>query len=75
MAGASIVLAVRRSHDPVRPQPAPSDPQHSRSLEEGPQFRSLTVLVVFTLLSGTVFYSTVEGWNVVDALCFEILSR
>jgi len=26
-----------------------------------PQFRSLTVLVVFTLLSGTDFYIAVEG--------------
>jgi diacylglycerol kinase len=25
------------------------------------QFRSLAVLVVFTLLSGTLFYRTVEG--------------
>jgi voltage-gated potassium channel len=34
------------------------------------QFRSLTVLVAFTLLSGTLFYHTVEGWSVVDAFYF-----
>jgi hypothetical protein len=32
-----------------------------------PQFCSLVVLVVITLLSGIVFYSQVEGWSVVDA--------
>ena len=37
-----------------------------------PQFRSLTFLVVFTLLGGTIFYTTVEGWSVVDALYFSI---
>ena len=35
-----------------------------------PQFRSLTFLVAFTLLSGTLFYRTVEGWSVVDAFYF-----
>jgi hypothetical protein len=36
------------------------------------QFRSLTVLVVFTLLSGTLFYSSVEGWSIVDAFYFSV---
>jgi voltage-gated potassium channel len=36
------------------------------------QFRSLAVLVVFTLLSGTLFYRTVEGWSVVDAFYFSV---
>ena len=30
-----------------------------------PQFRSLVFLVVITLLGGTIFYSTVEGWSIV----------
>jgi voltage-gated potassium channel len=34
------------------------------------QFRALTFLVAFTLLSGTLFYRTVEGWSVVDAFYF-----
>ena len=33
-----------------------------------PRFRSLVLLVLVTLRGGTVFYSTVEGWSVVDAL-------
>ena len=36
------------------------------------QFRSLTFLVVITLLGGTVFYSTVEGWSIVDAFYFSV---
>lgn len=35
-----------------------------------PQFRSLTLLVAFTLLTGTLFYRTVEGWSIVDAFYF-----
>ena len=35
-----------------------------------PQFRYLTFLVVITLLGGTIFYSLVEGWSVVDAFYF-----
>ncbi len=37
-----------------------------------PQFRSLVFLVLITLLGGTLFYSTVEGWSVVDALYFSV---
>src|SRR3712207_5567153 len=37
-----------------------------------PQFRSLVVLVVITLLGGTIFYSSVEGWSVVDAFYFSV---
>ena len=37
-----------------------------------PQFRSLVFLVVITLLGGTIFYSTVEGWTIVDALYFSV---
>jgi hypothetical protein len=40
-----------------------------------PQFRSLTFLVVFTLLSGTLFYRAVEGWSTVDAFYFSVLDR
>lgn len=35
-----------------------------------PQFRSLTLLVAFTLLTGTIFYRSVEGWSIVDAFYF-----
>jgi len=37
-----------------------------------PQFRSLVVLVFFTLLSGTLFYSLQEGWSIVDAFYFSV---
>jgi len=37
-----------------------------------PEFRSLVFLVLITLLGGTVFYSQVEGWSVVDALYFSV---
>src|SRR4028119_849607 len=37
-----------------------------------PRFRSLALLVVFTLLGGTIFYTTVEGWSVVDAFYFSV---
>jgi voltage-gated potassium channel len=37
-----------------------------------PQFRSLVFLVIITLVGGTIFYSSVEGWSVVDALYFRV---
>ena len=37
-----------------------------------PQFRSLVFLVVITLLGGTIFYSSVEGWTIVDAFYFSV---
>jgi len=37
-----------------------------------PQFRTLLVLVLFTLLSGTIFYSLEEGWTIVDAFYFSV---
>src|SRR5918997_1983507 len=37
-----------------------------------PEFRSLVILVVITLLGGTIFYNTVEGWSIVDALYFSV---
>jgi voltage-gated potassium channel Kch len=37
-----------------------------------PQFRSLVFLVVITLLGGTILYSSVEGWSVVDAFYFSV---
>ena len=37
-----------------------------------PEFRTLVYLVVITLLGGTIFYSTVEGWSIVDAFYFSV---
>ena len=39
-----------------------------------PQFRVLVGLVVFLLLSGTVFYSLHEGWSIVDAIYFSVIT-
>src|SRR3712207_43441 len=35
-------------------------------------FRSLVYLVLLTLASGTIFYTTVEKWSVVDAFYFSV---
>jgi voltage-gated potassium channel len=35
-----------------------------------PQFRALVILVIATLLTGTIFYSLHEGWSVVDSFYF-----
>ncbi len=40
--------------------------------QRDPQFRTLVVLVIFTLLSGTIFYSVQEGWSIVDAFYFSV---
>jgi hypothetical protein len=36
------------------------------------EFRSLAFLVLIILASGTIFYTTVEKWSVVDALYFSV---
>jgi voltage-gated potassium channel len=35
-----------------------------------PEFRALLYLLAVMLVGGTVFYSSVEGWGVLDALFF-----
>ena len=37
-----------------------------------PQGRSLAALVAAQLLLGTIFYSFVEGWRVIDAVYFSV---
>ena len=37
-----------------------------------PDFRTLIILVFFTLMTGTIFYSLQEGWSLVDALYFSV---
>lgn len=39
-----------------------------------PATRGLVLLAVLTLVSGTVFYSSVEGWGVLDALYFSVVT-
>ena len=43
-----------------------------RAWRRDPRFRSLAFLVAFTLLSGTIFYSAVERWSLVDAFYFSV---
>jgi len=43
----------------------------SRALRS-PEFRGLSLVVLVLLLSGTAFYSSVEGWRVLDALYFSV---
>ena len=39
-----------------------------------PEFRGLAGLVIVTLLSGTLFYSEIEGWNLLDSLYFSVVT-
>jgi len=41
--------------------------------QEAP-FRSASIVLLALLLSGTVFYSTVEGWGIVDSLYFSVVT-
>ena len=36
------------------------------------EFRALLFVLVGLLVSGTVFYSTVEGWGILDSLYFSV---
>ncbi len=38
------------------------------------QFRSLLLFVLFLLLGATYFYYKLEGWSVVDALYFSVMT-
>ena len=39
-----------------------------------PEFRAIFILVAVLLASGTVFYSGVEGWGVIDSLYFSVIT-
>src|SRR5215210_1848234 len=39
-----------------------------------PEFQALFFLVVVTLASGTLFYSSVEGWTLLDSLYFSVIT-
>jgi voltage-gated potassium channel len=38
------------------------------------EFRGLVFLVVMTLATGTVFYSLAEGWSLLDAFYFSVIT-
>ncbi len=37
-----------------------------------PEFRTLLLLMIIMLLTGTFFYSKFEGWNLLDSLYFSV---
>ena len=39
-----------------------------------PEFRALFVGLVGLLISGTIFYAAVEGWQIVDSLYFWVMT-
>ncbi len=39
-----------------------------------PEFRTLTIVGFFILLSATLFYSSVEGWSHLDAAYFSVMT-
>jgi len=45
----------------------------ARSLKD-PEFRALFAVLAGLLLSGTLFYTTVEGWAVIDSLYFSVMT-
>ena len=44
-----------------------------RSLTD-PRFRNLCILVVATLATGTLFYSMIEGWSLLDSFYFSAIT-
>ena len=44
-----------------------------KSLKD-PEFRALFISVVVIILTGTIFYTLVEGWNLLDSLYFSVIT-
>ena len=45
-----------------------------RDLFKQPEYRSILVWVIILLVIGTIFYSQVEGWQVLDSLYFSVVT-
>lgn len=45
-----------------------------RTLLKDPKFRSLLYLTTLTLITGTLFYHSVEGWRLLDAFYFSVIT-
>lgn len=39
-----------------------------------PEFRTLFIVLLLMLTSGTIFYSTVEGWSAIDSIYFSVIT-
>jgi len=38
-----------------------------------PEFRALTLVLLATVLGGSIFYHSIEGWNWADSIYFAVL--
>ena len=45
-----------------------------RDLLKQPKFRSILIWMVILLAAGTIFYSWMEGWSLLDSLYFSIIT-
>lgn len=45
-----------------------------RTLLKDPKFRSLLYLTTLTLIAGTLFYHSVEGWSLLDSFYFSVIT-
>ena len=69
-----VIVRERGSYDQFLTQIVLLRSHPRAALEKGPDFRTLVALVFFTLLTGTIFYSLQEGWRLVDALYFSVVT-
>ena len=63
----------KHGSDPVCLGPHPFLPRLVQLLKD-PELQALFFLVVTMLVSGTLFYRRVEGWNLLDSLCFSVIT-
>ncbi len=47
---------------------------HGRLWKEDEQFRALVVILASIVLSGTVFYTVMEKWSIIDSMYFSIMT-
>ena len=45
-----------------------------RSMFRKPEYRSLLIWVILLLAVGTIFFSQVEGWNILDSLYYSVVT-
>jgi hypothetical protein len=45
-----------------------------RRAQHDPEFRAIELTLAVLLAVGTVFYSNIEGWSVLDALYFSVIT-
>lgn len=45
-----------------------------RLWKQDEEFRTLIILMLATLVTGSIFYSIVEGWSVIDSIYFCVMT-